>query len=520
MSGRRSTLRRRAGLLGAGAGCGLLVALSVPPFGWWPLAWVGFAGLALLLPGRSARDRAWLGWGAGLGVFVPGLWWVQEFSIPGCIALMLMSSLYIALAVALVPASRRRGVAMGLPALLVVAEWVRDRFPLGGFPMAGIALGQAASPLVPTTRLGGSLLLTGETVLVGVAIAELVQMARGWEAMRSPWAASLIARRDALAASASFAAVAAVAVAIPLAGWLSPSGLGGRLAPIRVALVQGGGPRGTRAIDTDPQVVFDRHVNASALLRPPLDLVVWPEGVLQSDIPFATTVDAADVSSMAQSLDATVVVGVEQDVGTRHYLNEVVAWSPSGQIVATYVKNHLVPFGEYVPWRSVLKHFFDLADVPLDAIPGHSSAFIRTPAAPLGIMISYEVFFDERARSGVRAGGQILVVPSNTASYRSSQVPTQELAASKLRAWETGRWLLQVTPTGYTAVVRPDGRVLERTTLGQQGALLAAVPLETGRTVYVDVGDDPIAIAAALVAVAAAVLSRRSSNRDRWSWGR
>jgi apolipoprotein N-acyltransferase len=490
-------------LLAAGVGCGVLIALSVPPFGFWPLAWVGFAGLALLIFQLPFRGRVVAGAGAGLGLFVPGLWWVQEFSVPGCIALMLLSALFVTVAVALVPSSRLRGLVIGMPALFVMSEWVRDRFPLDGFPLGSPALGQAISPLAPTLRLGGSLLLIGETVLVGVAIAAAVLVLSDLKA------------RPADTAYLAVAALVAVAVLIPVAGVLSPSGRGGHLPPVSIGLVQGGGPRGTRAINTDPQVVFDRHRSASASLEPPLDLVVWPEGILQSgSLDYRTTNDAAYLASLAQSLHATVVAGVEQDVGTSHYLNQVVAWSPSGQIVATYVKNHLVPFGEYVPWRSFLERFFNLSEVPLDAIPGHSPAFMNTPAAPLGVMISYEVFFDERARSGVRAGGQILIVPTNTASYRSSQVPTQELAAARERAQETGRWVLQVTPTGYTAVVEPSGRVLKRTTLGRQQVLEAVVSRETGRTVYVTLGDLPVfLLSIAAFVLALLLVPRRSSRR-------
>jgi apolipoprotein N-acyltransferase len=271
-------------------------------------------------------------------------------------------------------------------------------------------------------------------------------------------------------------------------------------------------------------VVFGRHLSASSVLQPPLDLVIWPEGVLQSDGPFRNTTEAMEVSKLASRLHSTVLVGVVQNVTARRFLNEVVAWGPDGQIAGTpYVKTHLVPFGEYVPWRSVLNRFFNLADVPSDAIPGHGPAFMSTPAAPLGVMISYEVFFDERARSGVRAGGQVLVVPTNTASYRSSQVPGQELAAARIRAWETGRWLLQVTPTGYTAVVEPEGRVLERTALGEQQALQATVPLETGRTVYVSIGDAPIALGAAAVAVIAGLVAgpgQRRRSRNGWQVAR
>jgi apolipoprotein N-acyltransferase len=192
------------------------------------------------------------------------------------------------------------------------------------------------------------------------------------------------------------------------------------------------------------------------------------------------------------------------------------AWSPQGQVVASYEKNHLVPFGEYVPGRSFLKHFFNLTDVPEDAIRGHAPGFLRTPAGPLAVMISYEVFFDDLARRGVRAGGQLLVVPTNTASYRSTEVPTEELAASELKARETGRWLAQVSTTGYTAFITPDGRVTERTRLGDPSVITATVALRSGQTVYVRWGDWAVfAVAAAALLGAVAFNLRRRNDRSR-----
>jgi len=496
--------------LAPGAVCGVLIALAIPPFGWWPLEWIGFAGLAFLLPGRDWRARLALGFGAGLGQYVVGLLWVSEFSIPGCVILMIVSALFFAVALLIVPSGRVRSVAVGFPAAMLLSDWLRSRFPLGGFPLGGASLGQTLSPLIPSARLGGGLVVTAETVLAGVALAQAARAASAWlgalhrEAGGAP---ALDLRRR---SSVALALVATLAVSVPVAGLLSPSGAAGHVAPLRVALVQGGGPRGTRAIHTDPEVVFARHMNAAAAIRPPVDLVVLPEGVEQTSSDFLETADSAQLAGLAAGLDATVVAGVEQDVGTHQYLNEIAAWSPSGSVVGTYVKNHLVPFGEYVPFRSFIQRYFNVNDVPYDAIPGHSAGFLRTPAAPLAVMISYEVFFDTRARGGVRAGGQLLVVPTNTASYRSSQVPTQELAADRLRAWETGRWLAQVTPTGYSAIVSPTGRVVARSVLGRQMVIEGEIPRETGRTLYVDLGDPPIAIAALVALLLAAGSSSRS----------
>lgn len=483
---------------------GVLVALSVPPFGWWPLAWLGLGVLAWLLPRQPWHRRLLMGACFGLGDYLLGLLWVHEFSIPGYLAVVVVSTLYVMAALVLCPTGRQGYVAAAFPCLLVLADAGRDRFPLGGFPLGGISLGQAAGPLVPAARLGGSLAITAETSLAGVILAGLAWA--GEETLRHHEPAF---RREWLAGAV------VLAVLLPIVGWASPSGAGGEQRSLQVALVQGGGPRGTRAIYTNPQVVFDRHLTASSVLEPPLDLVIWPEGVLQSSGPYRTTGDAAAVAALARRLDATVMVGVEQDVPPSRYLNEVVAWSPEGRVVATYVKNHLVPFGEYIPWRSFIRKYFNVAAVPYDAIPGHGAGFLATPAAPVAVMISYEVFFDSRARGGVDAGGRLLVVPTNTASYRSSQVPAQEVAADRLRVWETGRWLVQVTPTGFSDVMSPDGRIIDKSSLGERDVITARVPLRNGMTVFDDIGEVPVILIALAVWLAAVYFSGRDAPRIR-----
>jgi len=501
-------LRLRLRHLATGAAGGLLVALSLPPLGWWPAAWLGLAVVAFALPGLGAVERAWLGAGMGVTQFAIGLYWVQEFTIPGYLVLVLVSSLFVVAALVATPSARRRCVVLGLPSALVLMEWARDRLPLNGFPLGSLALGQASGPLVPSARLGGSLGLIAVTAAAGVAIAELGHLGEAWwqySGLRRPDAEAARRRADqALRRTAAGAVALAVAVvAVPLAGLWSPGGQAVRGGALKVALIQGGGPRGTRAVDTDPQTVFERHLAASLSVSGPVDLAVWPEGMLQSSGSYEGTADAQAVADEARRLGATVVVGVEPTIAGGRYYNEAVAWGPDGTVVATYRKNHLVPFGEYIPWRSLIQRWFDVREVPLDGLPGHSAGFMDTPAAPLAVMISYEVFFDERARGGVRAGGQLLVVPTNTASYRGSQVPTQELAAAKIRSWETGRWLLQVTPTGYSAVVTPNGAVVRRSSLGARAVLTATVLRRRGSTVYVVVGDGVLALAA-LVGLAAA----------------
>lgn len=127
----------------------------------------------------------------------------------------------------------------------------------------------------------------------------------------------------------------------------------------------------------------------------------------------------------------------------------------------------------------------------------------------MAVTISYEVFFAERARSGVRAGGRLLLVPTNASSYTTAQVPSQEVAVARLRAVETGRWTVQAAPTGYSAVIDHRGRVQERSGLGSPAVLQRSVGLRTGQTLAIRLGGAPVVVLSAALLGAMAVRSRK-----------
>ncbi len=279
-----------------------------------------------------------------------------------------------------------------------------------------------------------------------------------------------------------------------------------------MAAVQGGGPRGLSDREVSPATVFARQLAAARGLRGTAgpSLVIWPEDVIALAGPpgpaparagsgwFAPPGALGTMGDLARRLHATVVAGVTFRVSDRAFRNEVVVWGPGGTVAATFEKVHRVPFGEYVPERGFFRHLADLSGVPLDAIPGHGTGLVRTPAGPLGLLVSYEVFYANRSRSSVRAGAQVLVVPTNTSSYATGQVPAQEVAADEVQAVESGRDLVQAAPTGYSTLVDPRGRLVRRSTLGQPAVLRGVVGLRVGRTLYVRFGDVPVLVMAAL----------------------
>jgi apolipoprotein N-acyltransferase len=299
-----------------------------------------------------------------------------------------------------------------------------------------------------------------------------------------------------------------------LAGMVAPDG-GPDRGTIDIAVVQGGGRRGFRAIESNPTDVERAHFQAMQAVRGHPDLVFLPEDVIDVEGSVTRTPEATALAAEAERFRSTLVVGVVEGQGTDHFHNAAVAWGPDGRILGRYEKVRRVPFGEYIPFRGLVGRIGDISAVPADAIKGTGPGLLRTPAGRLGVMISYEVFFNDRNRAAVRAGAQVLLVPTNAASFSTSQVPTQELAAARLRALEAGRWLAQAGPTGYSGIIDPDGHIRRRSVLGARQIISGRLGLRHGRTLFDRWGDVPV-IALALAGLVAGLVAqaRAAARRD------
>jgi apolipoprotein N-acyltransferase len=187
--------------------------------------------------------------------------------------------------------------------------------------------------------------------------------------------------------------------------------------------------------------------------------------------------------------------------------------NPDGSLGDRYDKVRRVPFGEYMPLRGLLRSLGAPVDqVPRDALAGVGPAYLDTPAGRVAVVISWEVFFGGRARDGVGHGAQMIINPTNGSSYTGTVLQSQQIASSRLRARETDRALVQVSPTGFSAFVSPDGDVTQRTGVSEQAVRVGRVELRDGQTLYVRWGDLPF-VALAAFAVAATWLVTFVSRR-------
>ena len=450
---------------------GLCLAASVPPWGWWPLAFLGIAMWDRLL--RNAKPRARIVRSAVFAAawFTPSMLWMVDLTAPGYVIAIVVFSLYVGVAGLAVPGRSSSPWVrwLALPAAFTLAEAARCTFPFGGVPLATTAMGQASGPLGQIARVLCAVGVTFAVAVIGVALSA------AWE------------RRHIVAATALAGVVALWLVAI-----VAPTGHDIRT--INAAVVQGGGPQGTRASETDPRDVFDRHVEATSLVTTPVDLVVWPENVVAVDSLLATTRENAELSAVAKDLNTTLVAGITEVLDSSSFANASIVYLPDGSTGGRYDKVRRVPFGEFVPLRGLIESVAGSnTGIPVrDARAGTEPAIVRTPAGDLALAISWEIFFTNRGRDGVLHGGQILLNPTNGSSYWLTQVQTQQVASSQLRAIETGRWVLQAAPTGFSAIVNPSGDVLKRTSISEQAVLQQDVMLRSGDTIATVIGPMPV----------------------------
>ena len=280
--------------------------------------------------------------------------------------------------------------------------------------------------------------------------------------------------------------------------------------------MQGGGPQGTRAIDTDEREVFERHLEATALIEGPVDLVLWPEDVVNVRQLLDDSPEYGELQQLARDLDAWLIAGIFERVDDSNNANASIAFSPDGVEVDRYDKVRLVPFGEFVPLRSLIEPLAPDYLPVRDTRPGNGEATldIEIDGEPvrLGVSISWEVFFEDRARDAIGNGGELLLNPTNGSSYWLTILQTQQVASSRLRAMETGRWVLQAAPTGFSAAIDPDGRLIERTAVSETAVIQQTVELRSGSTIATKVGQWPM-----LILALAGLGGAWGGHRRRWA---
>ncbi len=483
------------GRLGLAALAGAALVLAFPPYGWWPLSVVAVAGFTLLVRGRSILFGIALGAVFGMTFFLGLMPWLRVIGPDAWIGLSAMCAVFLALlggGVALL--TRAPWWPLTTALLWVAVEAVRDRMPFGGVPWGRLAFANSESSVTGWAAIGGAPLVTFVVALAAGLLAALIVGPRDW-------------RRYTLTGCAL--------VVVVTSGLLIPRPTDGTT--VVAAVVQGDVPRTGMDAFGQRQAVLDGHVDATLALAddvaagktPQPDFVVWPEN--SSDIdPFMDQSAYDRIDQAVRAINAPTLVGiVTQTADGSMLLNSGVVWSPTTGPGQTYIKRHPVPFGEYVPFRSVLSRYISRLDrIPRDFAAGTKPGVLDLGPVVAGDVICFEVAFDDIVHDVVTGGATVITVQTNNATYGRTGQVEQQLALSQLRAVEHGRSVLVAATSGISAIIAPDGQIQDRSQEFTRDVLVDNVVARDSLTIATRVGAWP-ELVLSLLAIGALVLATR-----------
>lgn len=364
------------------------------------------------------------------------LHWTSTYvgSTPWIILSFGLSLLYLPLALI-----GRWGIA-AYPLIFVVLEEVRNRFPFGGFGWARLAYSQADAPYAEIASRGGAIALSAITVLV----AAFVYFALNKKV-------NLI-------------------FLLPLLALLIPNHIVA-VNQTSVLMIQGNVPELGLDFNSRAKQVFYNHVERTKIAfaeNKEVDFIVWPENSVDVD-PYTNK----DVYKELEAFDKPLIIGAIVEKGDK-LLNTSILWGEKTQDI--YVKQHLTPFGEYIPLRSLAEKISPLVNQVDDFSPGNGQKIFTIGQARVAPVICFELL-DDQILTQAALNSNLLVVQTNSATFGTSAESAQQLSITRIRAIEHSRNVVSVSTTGISAVIDFKGKILNQTSMGTAEHVFADVGL-------------------------------------------
>jgi apolipoprotein N-acyltransferase len=467
-------------------GFGLIAAAIFPPFGAFPLLWISFPALIFLLQGTSNAKQAFIvGWCFAFGELMLGLYWIAAsmfvdiaqfwWAVPLAVAgLPAFLALYYAIASAL---ARRfdltnLGGMIGFALLWFLADYARGHL-LTGFPwnLTGYAFARALPVLQITSVIG----IYGLTLITIIIVCLPACLADGKKSSRTIVLASLL-------------------ILVCIAGWGGmrlASASNANVANVRLRLVQPDIKQADKWKSERREANFQDILDlSSAPGTAPITDIIWPETAstfyLAED-----TVHRARIASQIPRGGALLTGVLRREVlpgGLLHYYNSLIAIDHDGDITATYDKFHLVPYGEYIPFRNWIP-LHSIAGIGLDFSRGDKPHSLTAPGLPLfSPLICYEAIFPGAVTDPYNRP-QLLVNVTNDGWYGYTSGPYQHFAIARVRAIEEGMPLARAANTGVSAIVDSYGRITAQLDLGGHGFIDGALPFALPPTLFERYGE-------------------------------
>nr|WP_236757768.1 apolipoprotein N-acyltransferase [Aeromicrobium sp. PE09-221] len=449
------------------AGSGLLAALSFPPVS---AGWLAPLAMALLWASLSRIEarRLWslVGCGLcfGLAFMLVLLWWLKDSIGWGAwFGLSVAQAVAVTIAVvAMRVVASLSGGPVWAAAVWGSVEALRSSWPLGGMPWGRLGFTAIDTPWQALLGYGGVSGAGFMIALAGFATAHACSRRRG-------------------PAVVLIGGTCLVAVASAVWPYRVPA-----TDTATVAAVQGGVPGDGRDLAANHRQVTRNHVEATSDLarrltgeeRDSLALVVWPENATAVD-PVRDPLAGAEIREAVAAIDAPLLAGsiLDGPDQSKAY-NRGLLWLPDGTRAGVYTKTHLVPFGEYIPWRPLIEGWSSRFDrIPRDMLPGNDEGPIDVQGMLVADAICFDVAYDDVLPRQVARGAQLAVVQTSNATFTGTSQPEQQFAMTRARAVELGRSIVVASTNGVSGIIRPDGSVVRRAPSGPAATLVAAVPL-------------------------------------------
>lgn len=425
---------------------GLLLSCSFQPVGKWCLAPLAIA-VHMYALNRSDRKALTIGsFSITFNAFL--LHWTSIYvgATPWIVLVLGLSFMYLPLLLV-----KRWGIA-AYPFLFVVAEEIRNRFPFGGFGWGRVAYSQADAPYAKIAYFAGATSLSAVVVSISLVLYLLGQKKLTLRPL------------------------------LPLLLLFVPINIVSTM-QTNVLLVQGNVPQYGLDFNSRATEVFFNHVretNKALENFTKVDFILWPENAVDVD-PFKNSI----VNSELNKYKIPLIIGAIVDNNGKTF-NKSILWSKDGY--ENYSKQHLTPFGEYIPLRNLARKISPLVDHVNDFSAGHQFTTFTIGKAKVAPIICYELLDDSILEKAAK-GSNILAVQTNSATFGKSAESAQQLAITRIRAIEHSRNIISVSTTGYSAIINYRGEILQKTSMGTAEHIYAKVGLIQSHSVRDRLGD-------------------------------
>ncbi|HEU4810677.1 MAG TPA: apolipoprotein N-acyltransferase, partial [Nocardioides sp.] len=434
------------------------------------------AGFVLTARG-VAPSRAWVpGLVFGTGFYFVLIFWMRAVGTDAWVALAaLEASFYGILGALNAVLTKHRWWPLWTAAAWVTIETWRSSWPFSGMPWGRLAFATVDTPVASSLPYVGA---TGVSFLLALAGSVLAWLVVTQGRARLVPAVGLVAL--------------GVLIAVPASAPYEPT-------PddhATVAAVQGDVPGAGDDILLDFRQVTENHVRATIDLAddveagrtPRPDFVIWPENSTAVD-PFTDPTTNAGIRAASAAIDVPILVGAIVDAGPHYVLNQGIVWDPVTGGGDRYTKWHPVPYGEYIPFRRFFSgNFGRLAVIPRDMLSGTRTEPLTIDGVEVADAICFDVAYDDGIYAQVTRGAQMLTVQTSNATFIHTDQIDQQFAISRLRAIETGRYVVVAATNGVSGVITPDGEVVDRAGVRSRAVLVERIGLDSAITPAVRIG--------------------------------